>query len=343
MVSFGLVTIPVKLYSTGETAVGIQLNMLHRKCGSRLKLQYVCPVDDVVVGRDEMVKGYEYAKGQYVLFNEDEIKALNREATNAIEITEFVPLAQVDPIYFEKSYYLGPDKGGERPYRLLAEAMKQTSRAALARYAARGKDYLVLLRPFEQGLILQQLRYHDELRPFSEVPIGEAEVREPELKLARQIIDQIANDRFEPAAYEDEVRKQTMELIEKKVAGQEITAAPAEAPKAQIIDLMAALKASLSAAHQPQAAPASIASRGDAADARRPARSARAAAARPAKSVRAAAEPAAAPAATAKTRAAAASRADATRKPPKRSPRTSLRDAPAGGARALPRRKASKR
>jgi DNA end-binding protein Ku len=348
MVSFGLVTIPVKLYSTGETAVGIQLNMLHRKCGSRLKQQYVCPVDDVVVGRDEMVKGYEYAKGQYVLFNEDEIKALNREATNAIEITEFVPLEKVDPIYFEKSYYLGPDKGGERPYRLLAEAMKETSRAALARYAARGKDYLVLLRPFEQGLILQQLRYYDELRPFSEVPIGEAEVREPELKLARQIIDQIANDRFEPAAYEDEVRKQTMELIEKKVAGQEITAAPAEAPKAQIIDLMAALKASLAAAPQPQAASARIASRGDAAaSSRRPARTARSAAARPAKSVRAAAEPAAPPpapaAAAATNKTAAASRASAARKPPKPSPRTSLRDTPAGGARALPRRKEIKR
>ena len=247
MVSFGLVTVPVKLYSTGETAVGIQLNMLHARCGSRLKQQYVCPLDDEVVGRDEMVKGYEYAKGQYVLFSEEELKALTREATNAITIAEFVPLEQVDPIYFEKSYYLGPDKGGERPYRLLAEAMRQTSRAALARYAARGKDYLVLLRPFEEGLIMQQLRYHDELRPFSEVPIGVADVREPELKLAKQIIDQIANDRFEPEAYEDEVRQQTMELIEKKVAGQEISAAPVEAPKAQIIDLMSALKASLTA------------------------------------------------------------------------------------------------
>src|SRR6202166_3723637 len=127
MVSFGLVTIPVKLYSTGETAVGIQLNMLHRKCGSRLKQQYVCPVDDVVVGRDEMVKGYEYAKGQYVLFTEDEIKALSREATNAMEITEFVPLEQVDPIYFERSYYLGPTKAASGPNRFVAEAMKQTS------------------------------------------------------------------------------------------------------------------------------------------------------------------------------------------------------------------------
>jgi DNA end-binding protein Ku len=363
MVSFGLVTIPVKLYSTGETAVGIQLNMLHRKCGSRLKQQYVCPVDDVVVGRDEMVKGYEYAKGQYVLFTEDEIKALSREATNSMEITEFVPLEQVDPIYFEKSYYLGPDKGGERPYRLLAEAMRQTSRAALARYAARGKDYLVLLRPFEEGLIMQQLRYHDELRPFSEVPIGDAEVREPELKLARQIIDQIANDRFEPETYEDEVRKQTMEMIEQKVSGQEITAAPVEAPKAQIIDLMAALKASLASGAQPQEAPGrprSAASRRPAAtpaasrtssgstapaappatESRRPVRTARAAANRPAKSVRAAIEPA--PPQPAAPQTAPTPPASSARKPPKPSPRTSLREAPAT-APAQAKRKDSKR
>lgn len=357
MVSFGLVTIPVKLYSTGETAVGIQLNMLHRKCGSRLKQQYVCPVDDVVVGRDEMVKGYEYAKGQYVLFTEDEIKALSREATNAMEITEFVPLEQVDPIYFEKSYYLGPDKGGERPYRLLAEAMRQTSRAALARYAARGKDYLVLLRPFEEGLIMQQLRYHDELRPFSEVPIGDAELREPELKLARQIIDQIANDRFEPETYEDEVRKQTMEMIEQKVSGQEITAAPVEAPKAQIIDLMAALKASLASGAQPQDAPGrprSAASRRPAAtsaapaappaaESRRPVRTARAAATRPAKSVRAAIEPSPPqPAVPPALPATPATPAISARKPPKPSPRTSLRGAPAA-APAQAKRKDSKR
>jgi len=257
-ISFSLVTIPVKLFSTGESAAGIQLNMLHKKCGSRLKQQYVCPVDDEVVGRDDMVKGYEYAKGQYVLFSEEELKALNREATNAIEITEFLPASEVDPIYFEKSYYLGPDKGGDRSYRLLAEAMKQTGRVALASYASRGKDYLVLLRPFEEGLLMQQLRYADELRPFSEVPIGSAEVREPELKLAIQLIEQIAVDRFKPEQYEDSVRLETRELIEKKIAGQEITAAPAEAPKAQIIDLMAALKASLAgqAAGAPEEAPA---------------------------------------------------------------------------------------
>jgi DNA end-binding protein Ku len=261
-ISFGLVTVPVKLYSTGESAVGIQLNMLHKKCGSRLKQQYICPTDNEVVGRDEMVKGYEYAKGQYVLFTEEELKALTPEATNTIEITEFVPLDQVDPIYYEKSTYLGPDRNGDRPYRLLSEAMKKTGRAALARYAARGKDYLVLLRPFQEGLLMQQLRYADELRSFSEVPLAPAEVKEPELRLAVQLIEQIATDKFQPESYEDHVRQRTRDLIEQKVAGQEITAAPQEAPKAQIIDLMEALKASLAAAKPEKVAePVPLASR----------------------------------------------------------------------------------
>jgi DNA end-binding protein Ku len=244
-ISFGLVTIPVKLYSTGESSVGITFNMLHRKCGSRLKQQYICPVDNEVIERDDIVKGYEYSKGQYVLFTDEELKALQPEPTNAIEIAEFVQTDLVDPVYFEKAWYLGPDKGGDRPYRLLAEAMKQTGRAALARYAARGKDQLVLLRPFEGGLVMQQLRYADELRDFAEVPIGPAEVKEPELRLAIQLIEQVATDEFTPESYEDTQRKQVRELIEKKVQGQEIKAAPAPAPKAQIIDLMEALKASL--------------------------------------------------------------------------------------------------
>jgi DNA end-binding protein Ku len=264
MISFGLVTIPMKLYSTGESAAGIQFNMLHKKCGSRLRQQYICPVDNEVVGREDIVKGYEYSKGQYVLFSEDELKALVPEPTNAVEITEFVPLDQVDPIYYERSYYVGPDKGGEKPYRLLAEAMKKTGRAALARYVARGKDQFVLLRPFEEGLIMQQLRYSDELRSFEEVPIGSAEVREPELKLAVQLIEQIATDSFKPEEYEDTQRHQVRALIDRKVQGEEIKAAPAPQPKAQVIDLMAALKASLAAA-QPQKAdvaePISIADR----------------------------------------------------------------------------------
>ena len=260
-ISFGLVTIPVKLYSTGESAAGIQFNMLHKKCGTRLKQQYVCPTDNEVIGREDVVKGYEYSKGQYVLFTDDELKALNPEATNAIEIAEFVPLEQVDPLYYEKSYYLGPDKGGDRPYRLLSEAMRKTGRAALARYAARGKDQLVLLRPFDGGLIMQQLRYADEIRDFSEVPVAPADVKEPELKLAVQLIEQIATDEFRPETYEDTQRKQVRELIERKVQGQEITSTPAPAPKAQIIDLMEALKASLSTSGKAAAEPISLADR----------------------------------------------------------------------------------
>jgi DNA end-binding protein Ku len=244
-ISFGLVAIPVKLYTTGESSAGVSFNQVHKKCGTRIQYRFYCPTDDELVERDEIAKGYEFAKGQFVLFDDDELKALNPAPTNAIEITEFVPLAQVDPIYFEKTYYLGPDKGGPKPYRLLAEAMKETGRAALARYAARGKDYLVLLRPFKNGIVMQQLRYADEIRAFDEVPIGDAEVKPAELQLALALIDQIASDKFKPEEYKDEVREKVMALIERKVEGEDIVAAPEEAPKAQIIDLMEALKKSL--------------------------------------------------------------------------------------------------
>jgi DNA end-binding protein Ku len=245
-ISFGLVTIPVKLYSTGEAAAGIHFNMVHRECGTPVKQRYYCPTHDRLVEKDEIAKGYEYAKGQYVQFNDDELKALNPEPTNAVEITEFVPADQVDPVYYDKAYYIGPDKAGARPYRLLAKAMQETGRAALARYAARGKNFLVLVRPFgEDGLVLQQLRYADEVRSFSEVPLGEGDVKPAELTLALQLIEQISSDQFKPESYRDEVREQTRVLIDQKIAGQEITAPQQEAPKAQIIDLMEALKASL--------------------------------------------------------------------------------------------------
>ena len=249
-ISFGLVAIPIKLYSTGEGASTVRFNMVHEECGTRVKYRYYCPTDDRLVERDELAKGYEFAKGQFVLFTAEELQAITPEPTNSIDISEFVPLEQVDPIYYEKSYYLGPDKGGAKPYRLLSETLRETGRAALARYAARGKDYLVLLRPFEGGLLMQQLRYADELRAFSEVPIVEAKVTDGELELAKQLVAQGASDEFEPEGYEDKVRQQTLELIERKVAGEEIVAAPEEAPKAQVIDLMEALKASLGEAEE---------------------------------------------------------------------------------------------
>jgi DNA end-binding protein Ku len=219
--------------------------MLHGKCNSRLKQQYICTKDEEIVPRDQMVKGYEFAKDQYVTFTDAELKAMAEESTRAIEITEFVPVQKVDPIYFESAYYLGPDKGGERAYTLLAAAMRQTGRSALAKWAARGKQYLVMLRPVEKGLVMQVLLYADEVRPFEEVPVGDTAVKDAELKLAVQLIDQITAEEFHPENYEDEVRKRYNAAIQEKVQGREITTAAPEEPKAQIIDLMEALKASL--------------------------------------------------------------------------------------------------
>ncbi len=256
-ISFGMVSIPVKLFSAAESASAVSFNMLHGKCKTRLKQQYVCPKDSEIVPRDQMVKGYEFAKEQYVTFTEEEIKAMQEEANRAIDITEFVPLAKVDPIYFDGGYYLGPEKGGEKAYKLLSEAMKQTGRCALAKWAARGKQYLVLIRPATDGLVMQQLLYKDEVKPFSEVGVPDAEIKEPELKLAIQLVEQIATDEFKPENYEDEVRKRMHVAIQRKVEGQEITASP-EQPRAQIIDLMEALKASLAAKTAAADAPAPV-------------------------------------------------------------------------------------
>ncbi len=244
-VSFGLVSIPVKVYSSGETSRAVSFNLLHKDCGSRLKQQYICPEHAEKVERDDMVKGYEFTKGQYVIFTPEELKALEEKSTQAIEITEFVPEQDVDRVWLDRVYYLGPDKGGDRAYKLLSETLRRTGRSAIARYAARGKGYLVMIRPLGEGLVMEQLRYADEVRSFDEVPLGEATLKEDEIKLAVQLIEQAARDSFDPGAYHDEVKDRIHELIQKKVDGEDITKAPVEAPKTQIIDLMAALKASI--------------------------------------------------------------------------------------------------
>lgn len=244
-ISFGLVSIPVKLYSTSVTGSKIQLNWINPETGSRVRMRYQDPTNDQLVDRSELVKGYEFARGQFVIFSEEELEEVVYKATHAIEIREFVPLEQVDPIYFESAYYLGTNAGGERPYHLLSAVMREKQRAAIATYAARGKNYLVLLRPFREGLIMQQLRYDEEIRRFDDVPIADAEVSEAELKLAEQIVDQISSEAFEPGQYTDEARDRMREIIARKIEGQEITAAAADEPQAQIIDLMEALKSSL--------------------------------------------------------------------------------------------------
>jgi len=244
-ISFGLVSIPTKLYTTNETGSEIHFNMLHDADGARLKQQYICTQCNEIVDREHTVKGYEHAKGQYVVFSMDELKALDAVATQAIAIEEFVPATAVDPVWVDKSYYLGPDKGGERAYKLIHDAMLETGLVGIASYSARGKQYIVSLRPYNNGLIMHQLRYADEVKPWSEVPLPELpELKPAELGLAKQIIQQIAHETFAPEKYKDDVQVRMRELIAKKVEGQEITVAP-EAPAGRVIDLMEALKASL--------------------------------------------------------------------------------------------------
>ena len=247
-ISFGLVAIPVKLYSTVDTTKAVRFNYLSED-GSRLKQQYIRASDSQIVEREDRVQGYEFAKGQYVTFTADEIKAMHVESTNAIDIAEFIPLDQVERVYIEKVYYLGPDKGAARSYHLLKEALRETKRAALAKYAARGKSHLVLVRPFatdtSSGLIMEQLKHENELRSFDEVPLEPTQIEQDELDLALSIIGQRVNEKFEPERFEDEVRAIMMDRIQQKVDGQEISTPPEEAAETKIIDLMEALKASV--------------------------------------------------------------------------------------------------
>jgi DNA end-binding protein Ku len=244
-VSFGLVSIPVKLYSATEASRAISFNLLHKTCGSRLRQQYFCIKEDVPVQREDMVKGYEFAKDQYVVFSPEELKAMEEAGTHMAEITEFVPIDAIDPVYFDKAYYLAPDKGGAKPFALLTEALRESGRCALGRWAARGKQYIVMIRPVEDGLVMQQLLYAREVRSMKDLEIPKTEVKPAELKLARQLIEQQASDAFDPDAYKDEVSARIEAAVQKKVEGQQITLAEEPPAGAQVIDLMDALRASL--------------------------------------------------------------------------------------------------
>src|SRR6478672_1437092 len=244
-ISFGLVSVPVNLFSSSESSAAISFNMIHSKCGSRLKQQYICAKEGIVVEKDEVAKGYEFSKDQYVLFTSEEIKALDEKATNTIDIAEFVPLAMVDRIYLEKLYYLGHGKGGERAYKLLVAALADTGRAALGQYSARGKQYLALIRPMGDILVMEQLHYQGEIRSADDVPRPEVTLKDAELALARQLSEQGSVDEFRPQNFHDTVHERVLEAIQRKVEGQEITAEVTEAPQTKIIDLMDALKASL--------------------------------------------------------------------------------------------------
>lgn len=253
--SFGLVSIPVKLYSATESSSAVRFNML-TKDGSRVKQQYVSEKDpNTVVPRAEMVKGYEFEKDRFVLFSPEELKALEESSDPTIEIMSFIPAKSVDPLFYDKAYLLAPDKRGGKPYALLAEAMRQSNRCALAKWKWKAKQYVVQIRPAEDGLVLQQLLYADEVRSLKDLDIEKVDVSPAEMQLALQLIEQIATDSYDATQYVDEEKKRILAAIDEKIAGKQVVAAaPAEegAGTAQVIDLMEALRQSL--AKKPAAA-----------------------------------------------------------------------------------------
>lgn len=244
-VSFGLVAIPVKLYTATESKGGISFNLLHKKCGSRVRYQTFCARENIPIDRDEIVKGYEFAKDQYVMFAPEELKALEEVGTHSADVVEFVPISAVDPVYFDKAYYLSPDKGGAKPYALFAKALRESGRCAIGHWATRGKSYIVMIRPVEDGLVMQQLLYDNEVRSIDDLDIPRTEVKPAELKLAQQLIDSQSSETFDPGQYKDDVAKRIEAAVQKKVEGEQITLAEEPEGGAQIIDLMEALRASL--------------------------------------------------------------------------------------------------
>jgi DNA end-binding protein Ku len=248
-ISFGLVAIPVKLYSATQSSERISFNLLRAKDGSRVKQQYVAVADGKPVERTEMVKGYEFAKDQYVMFSPEELKALEDTTTHAIDIGQFVPLESVDPVYFDGTYYLAPDKGGAKPYTLLATALRKTGQCAVGRWVSRGKEHIVVIRPMQDGLAMHQLHFKEQVRELKDLGLEPAPVSEPELKLAQQLIDHLAAKRFDPNEYHDEFKGRVEAAIQKKVEGKQISLAeaPAASSSGNVIDLMEALRASIDA------------------------------------------------------------------------------------------------
>jgi DNA end-binding protein Ku len=246
--SFGLVNIPVRLYSAAESGSDVRFNML-AKDGSRLKQQYVSEKSQKVVPRSEMVKGYEVERDHFVLFSQEELKALEEASSHVVDIVAFIPEKSVDPLYYDKAYLLAPDKRGGKPYQLLMAAMRKSGRCALAKWAWKAKQYVVQIRPAENGLVLQQLRYADEVRMPSALGIEKADINGAELQLALQLIDQIAQDRYDPTQFQDEEKQRVLAAIDRKIAGKEVVASshPEDAAVGggQVIDLMAMLQASL--------------------------------------------------------------------------------------------------
>ena len=245
-ISFGLVSIPVRLFVATHSEQ-LSFNQIHEPCGSRIKQQIFCPHCDKTVERSELVKGYQFEKDRYVTFTDEELKAVEAEASRAIDISEFVPLSSVDPLFFEGSHYLGPQAGAEKAYQLLVSAMHDRGTVALAQFVHHGKEHLVLIRPVGEGLVLHTMHYADEVRGFDDVEVGGPQkIRPQEIELAKKLVDQLSGNVFAPEQYRDAYRDRLREVVDRKVAGEAITTSEPAPARAQVIDLMEALKASLS-------------------------------------------------------------------------------------------------
>ena len=256
-ITFGLVSIPVRFYSATKSE-DVHFNLLHEKCGTRVNRKWWCPHDEEIVSSDELIRGYEYAKGKYVTFTDEEIDALETDDNKALDIAEFVDLSQIDPVFFEKAYFLGPAPGGGKTYKLLSTAMKKENKVAVAHWTSAGKDHIVVLRPYEHGLVLHTMYYADEVRDFGAIDLEDAPVKEKEVALAEMLISELTEDKFNPLEFKDDYRERLLDRIKAKSKGKPIIVEKEEKEEGgEVIDIMEALRRSLEGGRRsPQKAPA---------------------------------------------------------------------------------------
>jgi DNA end-binding protein Ku len=248
--TFGLVSFPVRLYSAARSE-SISFNQLHKADGSRIKQVLFCQAEDKQIPRSEIVKGYEYEKDRYVVIDDEEIKKVAPQSAKIMEILEFVPNDQVDPIYLETSYYMAPDEAGEKPYALLFDALKRSGRVGVAKVAMHNREHIVILRPGKNGVLMHTMFYTHEIRKVDEFRTDLSLVKDKELALASSLIEALAGD-FEPEKYKDNYRENLLQMIEAKKQGAEVVATP-EPQQAKVVDIMEALKASLAMVKKPAA------------------------------------------------------------------------------------------
>jgi DNA end-binding protein Ku len=256
MISFGLVNIPVRFF-TATKSEDVHFNLLHESCGTRVQRKWWCPHHEEIVSSDELIRGYAISKNKYVTFTDEEIDALESDDNRAVEITEFLALEQIDPVFYEKAYYLGPAPGGGKTYKLLSAAMKKQGKVALARWISSNREHLVIIRPYEEGLILHTMYYADEVRDFGQVEIENAQLKDKEIKLAEMLIDELTDKKFDPLRYKDEYRERLLDRIKDKSRGKAIVSEEKEEEKGgEVIDIMEALRRSLEGDRAPRRAPA---------------------------------------------------------------------------------------